>query len=315
MHFKLDLNEKKTLMKTKKSGENGTFCFLIRPLPCPFFYFFRRTGHFCLQHLWIDEGMAGKVLPRDQSGVPLMVWKERKRGEPYLSPPSRAECCFWNFLSGIIRRADFFDFLWLCLLYMNRFCGTRRLPQPPLFSLSAGSIWYLTDKMEDPNPSDINRTSLRGWGLDSEGRWLCREGFLLLFALFWPCFSPRTPCCVALRTLLRMCLIFQRSLPAPLSSQKCSPTPHINTQSGFFDSSPHLDQSTRPSATGTHRFLATFDGQFVWTTWICRCELECESGGTHWQDLLGQKDTTEAVWMQSQSESSALPSPRKHSHL
>lgn len=36
MHFKLDLKEKKMLMKKKKSGENGTF-FKIRPLPCPFF--------------------------------------------------------------------------------------------------------------------------------------------------------------------------------------------------------------------------------------------------------------------------------------
>lgn len=40
MHFKLDLKEKKMLMKKKKSGENGTFKknkIKIRPLPCPFF--------------------------------------------------------------------------------------------------------------------------------------------------------------------------------------------------------------------------------------------------------------------------------------
>lgn len=135
MHFKLDLKEKKTMMKKKKKWWKWHF-FKIRPLPCPFLLFWR-MGHFCLQHLWIDGGTAGKVLPRGQSGVPLMVWKEKwRRGESYLSSSSWAECCFWNLLSGIIRRADFFDFLWLCLLYMNCFCGTHRPPRPPLFSLS-----------------------------------------------------------------------------------------------------------------------------------------------------------------------------------
>lgn len=134
MHFKLDLKEKKTLMKKKKSGENGTF--LKSDLYLALFLLFWRMGHFCLQHLWIDGGTAGKVLPRGQSGVPLMVWKEKRGRREYLSSSSWAECCFWNFLSGIVRGADFFDFLWLCLLYMNCFCGTRRPPRPPLFSLS-----------------------------------------------------------------------------------------------------------------------------------------------------------------------------------
>lgn len=53
---------------------------------------------------------------------------------PFL-PLLGAECCFWNFLSGIIRGADFFDFLWLCLLYMNCFWGTR-LAAPATIVLS-----------------------------------------------------------------------------------------------------------------------------------------------------------------------------------
>lgn len=62
----------------EKKKKNQTFTL-------PFFLLFWRTGRFCLQHLWRDGGTAGKVLPRGQSGVPLMVWKEKRgRGEPYL---------------------------------------------------------------------------------------------------------------------------------------------------------------------------------------------------------------------------------------
>lgn len=160
-------------MKTKKSGKNGTFKKKIWPLPCPFFVVLENGAH--LSAAFMDR-MAGKVLPRGQSGVPLRVWKEKwGRWESYLSFSSWAECCFWNFLSGIIRRADFFDFLWLCLLYMNCFCGTRRLPQPPLFSLSW--ICLVSHRQNGGSyPSDINSESLRGWELDSEERRRCREG-------------------------------------------------------------------------------------------------------------------------------------------
>lgn len=75
MHFKLDLKEKKMLMKKKKSGENGTF--FKSDLYLALFLLFWRIGRFCLQHLWLDGGMAGKVLVRGQSGVPLMVWTEK----------------------------------------------------------------------------------------------------------------------------------------------------------------------------------------------------------------------------------------------
>ncbi|XP_022616258.1 uncharacterized protein LOC111232863 [Seriola dumerili] len=136
-------------------------------------------------------------------------------------------------------------------------------------------------------------------------RGLILRRFLLFFAQFWPCFSPRTLYFVALRTLLRMSLIFQRSLPTPLSSQKRSPTPQINTQFGFFHSSPPSESKLPPlRRCGTlHLFLTTFDRQLF------------EPVGIYWQDLFGQRDATEAVWMQSQLESSALSSPRKHAHL
>lgn len=98
--------------------------------------------------------------------------KARERGEPYLSSSSWAECYFWNFLSGIIHGADFFDFLWQCLLYMNCFCGTHRLPRPPLFSLSW--ICLISHRQNGGSwLSYINSESLRGWGLDSEGSFLC----------------------------------------------------------------------------------------------------------------------------------------------
>lgn len=37
MHFKLDVKEKKTLMKKKKSGENGTFGTENQTFTLPFF--------------------------------------------------------------------------------------------------------------------------------------------------------------------------------------------------------------------------------------------------------------------------------------
>lgn len=86
----------------------------------------------------------------------------------------------------------------------------------------------------------------------------------MFFALFWPCFSPRTLYVVALRMLLRMSLIFQRSFPTPLSSQKCPPTPQINRQYGFFHSAPHSESQPRPPlcfCRTRQLFLTTFDGQ------------------------------------------------------
>lgn len=96
-----------------------------------------------------------------------MVWKEKRGrgGRPYLFFLLLSGS-FWNFLSGIIRAADFFDFLWLCLLYMKCLCGTRRLTPGHHCSLSAG---YLLRQNGGSWPSCINSESLRGWGLDSVG--------------------------------------------------------------------------------------------------------------------------------------------------
>lgn len=151
MHFKLDLKEKKTLMKKGKSVANGTFFSKIIPLPCPFSCFWR-MGHFYLQHLWIDGGDGWKSASERPiwSAFNGLEWKAGEGDRTFSSSFCR-ECYFWNFLSGIIHRAFFFFFDFLCLLYMNCFCGTQRLPWPPLFSLSAGTVWYLPEKMDNPS--------------------------------------------------------------------------------------------------------------------------------------------------------------------
>lgn len=66
--------------------------------------------------LGIGGRTEGNVLPRGQSGVPSTVWKEKRRrgkNRTFISL-----LFFWGrelflelFLSGIIRGADFFDFL------------------------------------------------------------------------------------------------------------------------------------------------------------------------------------------------------------
>lgn len=266
-------------------------------------------GRFCLQHLWIDGRTAGKVLLRGQSGVPLMVWKEKQGrvggGWSYLSSSSWAECCFWNFLSGIIRGADFFDFLWLCLLYMNCFCGTRRLPRPPLFSLSW--ICLISHRQNGGSwPSCINSESLRGWGLDSEGRRRCEEG------LFWGAFL----CfllCSGLVFLPERCILLpsgrcweclwssRESLPTPLSSQKCPPTPQTNIQFGFFQSTPHLNQSHSPSLLEDP---TTFPHHLWWTT-VCTAWIGFTNGPKEWRNSLAgfiwkkgcNKDNMDVEWI------------------
>lgn len=154
----------------------------------------------CEQHLRIDGGTAGKVLPRGQSGVPLMVWKEKAKegGNHTFSPSCWAECCFWNFLSGIIRGADsFFFFHWFpvtlfivheLFLWNSPAAVADIVPsQPDLFDIShtkKGGSWRLC----------INSDPLRGWGLNSEQRFTAvhvgayLEELFVILALFWPCF-------------------------------------------------------------------------------------------------------------------------------
>lgn len=110
MHFKLDLKEKKTLMKKGKSVANGTFFSKIIPLPCPFSCFWR-MGHFYLQHLWIDGGDGWKSASERPiwSAFNGLEWKAGEGDHTFSSSFCR-ECYFWNFLSGIIHRAFFFWF-------------------------------------------------------------------------------------------------------------------------------------------------------------------------------------------------------------
>lgn len=114
MHFKLDLKEKKTLMKKGKSVANGTFFSKIIPLPCPFSCFWR-MGHFYLQHLWIDGGDGWKSASERPiwSAFNGLEWKAGEGDRTFSSSFCR-ECYFWNFLSGIIHRAFFF-FLIFCV--------------------------------------------------------------------------------------------------------------------------------------------------------------------------------------------------------
>lgn len=132
----------------------------------------------------------------------------------------------------------------------------------------------------------------------------------MLCALFWPCFSPRTLYFLVLRTLLRMSLIFQRSFPTPLSSppKKCPPTPSINTQFGFFHSSPHLNQSSHPShyCRTNQLFLTSFDGHLFGPVQLA------SQTGRKMRGFIGEiYPDKKATWMQSESQSSASPSPGK----
>lgn len=149
-------------------------------------FLFWRMGRFCLQHLWIDGGRtAGKVLPRGQSGVPLMVWKE-KRGRrgivPFFFLLGRVlflELSFWN-----NPRNRFFWFPVTLFIVHELFLwdsqaapATIVLSQLDLFDISQTKWKILTV---------INSELLRGWGLDSEGD--CNAGrayFKELFCVFY----------------------------------------------------------------------------------------------------------------------------------
>lgn len=109
---------------------------------------------------------------------------------------------------------------------MNCISGTPRPPRPLLFSPSWICLMSLRQNGGSPL-SNINSESLRGGG-----RGAYSEDFLTFHPRLWP-LSPRSLYSVALRMFQRMFLIFQRSLPTPLSSPECPPTPQINTLLGF----------------------------------------------------------------------------------
>lgn len=144
MHFKLDLKE----VDEEKSGENGTFK-KIRLLLCPFFLFVFGAGRFCRQHLWIDGGTAGKV-----ANLECLQGTDTEAGiVPYFlllgqSVVSGTFLFFWN--KPRIRLLLFFDFLWLCLLYMNCCCPCHHcsLSQLDLLDLSQTKWWSPTVRCE-----------------------------------------------------------------------------------------------------------------------------------------------------------------------
>lgn len=265
MHFKLDLKEK-MLMKKKKSGENGTFL-KIRPLPCPFFV--------CLENgTLLSAAFTDRWRDGWKSASERLIWsafnglegKAREGGTvPFFLLLGRVlflELSFWN-----NPRSRFFWFPVTVFIVHELFLwdsqaapATIVLSQLDLFGISQ-TKWKILTIMCKQWISERLRVGFRG-ETAVQGRAYIRVLFVFL-ALFWPCFSPRTLYFVALRTLLRMSLMFQRSLPTPLSSQKCPPTPQINTQFEFFHSSPHLNQSPGPPryCRSLRLFLTTSDGQ------------------------------------------------------
>lgn len=99
MHFKLDLKEKKTLMKKKKSGENGTF-FKIRPLPCPFFVVLENGTLLSAAFMdrWRDGWKSASERPI-WSAFNGLEGKAREEGIPFFLLLGRVlflELSFWN---------------------------------------------------------------------------------------------------------------------------------------------------------------------------------------------------------------------------
>lgn len=100
-------------------------------------------------------------------------------------------------------------------------------------SLSAGSVWWSLRQNGGSWPSRINSESRRGRWVGSRQemtvqgglifRELLEDSFFLVFSCYSGRFPQQTLYFVALRMLPRISLIFQRSLPAPLSSPKKCP--------------------------------------------------------------------------------------------
>lgn len=186
--------------------------------------FFRQSGDSDVASAAFREKWRGRLEKWSAfNGLEGEKKQRRRETRPFFmsffsSSPGRLEFCFWNFLSGEILGADFWDFCPPSLLFVL-------WPRPPLFSLSRVCLM-------SPRQNGGSRSAERSAGRSSSfgERRLCREG--LFFWSFLPFFllhsglSPRrTLHFVALRMLLRISLILRRSLPAPLSSQKCPLAP------------------------------------------------------------------------------------------
>lgn len=90
---------------------------------------------------------------------------------------------------------------------------------------------------------------------------------------------------------------------SPVFPKKRPPTPQINTQFGFFHSSPRVNQSPRPPR--RRRTPPTLPRRFwrtaVWTTWIGFTNLDARVKEFTGQDLFVEEDATKAMWMQNES--------------
>lgn len=149
MHFKLDLKEE------GKRGENGTFS--NQTFTFPLFVVLEnwtRTGFFGLR-LCFHGGTAGKVLPRSE--VPSMAWSETGRGDATCLPHLGAPRCSWNVLSWNVLswnnpRSRFFSFP--VFVVHELFVRDRQAAPAAVVLVSAGSVGYPTDYMEDPPRSE-----------------------------------------------------------------------------------------------------------------------------------------------------------------
>lgn len=184
---------------------------------------------------------------------------------------------------------------------MNCFCGTRRLPRPPLFSLSWSCLISRRQNGGSLTVAHKQRISERlRVGFSVEGLFL-RSFFVFLCCVLALFFSQNAVFCCPQDVAENVFDLPEEPSRLPCLPKKCPPTPQINTQFGFF----HSIQS--PS----HRlFLYTFDGQLF----FCFVFFWHHSNRLpKWNLLAGFiRIQQKATWMRSESESSASSSsPRK----
>lgn len=90
----------------EKKKKNQTFTL-------PFFFVVLENGTLlsaAFMERWRDGWKSASERPI-WSAFNGLEGEAREGGTVPFLPLLGAECCFWNFLSGIIRGADFFDFL------------------------------------------------------------------------------------------------------------------------------------------------------------------------------------------------------------
>lgn len=236
MHFNLDLKNRRC--RWRKNG-SGTF-FLNKSDLSPALFVVLGNGTLLSTAFMDGRGYGWK----SASERPIRSAFNGPEGKvrritPFFPPLNKM---FWNFPSGISQKADFFFYFIYCgfLLYMNCFCWTlcsKHSLSAPLDLCDTSSQM----QMMGPNITRTGGNSREGesciLGEEIGARKAVFQFFTQrVFSVFSLLFSKNSRF-VALRTLQRMSLIFQRSLPTPLSSQKMPSWTFNKIQ---LDSSIHL---------------------------------------------------------------------------